>query len=85
MSDALGKIRSKIYDKEALPPGVSKSDIGSVLVQLALMESRIFVVHMNPDAGLSLFSKARYLGMLKSGYVRINHRLAVFCFGFYHT
>ena len=35
------------------------------------MESRIFVVHMNPDAGLSLFSEALYLGMLNSGYVWI--------------
>jgi ionotropic glutamate receptor len=71
MSDALRNVRSEIYHKEALPPGASKNDIGSVLVQLALMESRIFVVHMNPDAGLNLFSEALYLGMLKNGYVWI--------------
>eukprot|EP00253_Pinus_taeda_P030572 PITA_30572 len=71
LSDALRNVRSKIYHKAAVPPGASKSDIGSVLVQLALMESRIFVVHMNPDAGLNLFSEALYLGMLNSGYVWI--------------
>jgi len=71
LSDALVNVRGKLVHKAALPPGASKSDIGSVLVQLKLMESRFFVVHMNPDAGLNLFSEALYLGMLSSGYVWI--------------
>eukprot|EP00253_Pinus_taeda_P007137 PITA_07137 len=71
LNDALGNVRAKLFYKAALPPGASKSDIGSVLMQLAVMESRIFVVHMNPDAGLNLFSEALYIGMLNSGYVWI--------------
>eukprot|EP01018_Ginkgo_biloba_P018042 Gb_41411 [translate_table: standard] len=71
LGDALRFVRSKIVHKEVLSPAFSKGDIGSILVELALMESRVFVVHMNPDAGLSLFSEACYLGMLSSGYVWI--------------
>jgi len=71
LSDVLGNVGAKFFYKAALPPGASKNEIGSVMVQLALMESRIFVVHMNPDAGLNLFSEALYLGMLSNGYVWI--------------
>ncbi|XP_057866286.2 glutamate receptor 3.4 isoform X2 [Cryptomeria japonica] len=71
LSDALETVRAKIVNKVAFAPGVSNNEIGSVLVQLALMESRVFVVHMNPDAGMNLFSEALNLGMLSSSYVWI--------------
>ena len=35
------------------------------------MESRVFVVLMNPDISIDLFSEALYLGMLNSTYVWI--------------
>lgn len=71
LSDVLGNVGAKIVYKAALPPGASKNEIGSVMVELAMLESRIFVVHMNPDAGLNLFSEALYLGMLSNDYVWI--------------
>eukprot|EP01018_Ginkgo_biloba_P018045 Gb_41412 [translate_table: standard] len=71
LDDALENVRAKIVYKAVLPPGVGRSGIGSILVQVALMEARVLVVHMNPDAGLDLFAEARYLGMLSSGYVWI--------------
>ncbi|GLJ46350.1 hypothetical protein SUGI_0977080 [Cryptomeria japonica] len=71
LNDALEDVRARIVNKIAFPPGVDKSEIGSALVQLALMESRVFVVHMNPDTGLDLFDEAYYLGMLNSTYVWI--------------
>ncbi|KAH9328311.1 hypothetical protein KI387_000419, partial [Taxus chinensis] len=71
LSDALGTVGAKIVNKVAFAPGVGNNEIGSILVQLALMESRVFVVHMNPDVGINLFSEALNLGMLSSSYVWI--------------
>ncbi|KAH9328287.1 hypothetical protein KI387_000395, partial [Taxus chinensis] len=71
LNDALENVRARIVNKVPFPPGVRRSAIESALVQLALEESRVFVVHMNPDAGIDLFSEALYLGMLNSSYVWI--------------
>ena len=38
---------------------------------LKAMEPRVFVVHVNPDSGLAIFSVARKLGMVNAGYVWI--------------
>ena len=35
------------------------------------MESRVYVVHVNPDSGLNVFSAAKSLGMMSSSYVWI--------------
>ncbi|KAH9328302.1 hypothetical protein KI387_000410, partial [Taxus chinensis] len=69
LDDALKNVRAKIIYKAVLPPGASRSAIGSVLVQLALMESRVLVVHTNPNMGLNIFAEASLQGMLNSGYV----------------
>ncbi|XP_057858430.2 glutamate receptor 3.4 isoform X2 [Cryptomeria japonica] len=69
LGDALRKVRAKIVYKAALPPDASRSGIGSVLMQLALMESRVLVVHTNPNMGLNIFAEASLQGMLNSGYV----------------
>ncbi|XP_057850922.2 glutamate receptor 3.3 isoform X1 [Cryptomeria japonica] len=71
LGDALGNLRAKITNKAAMPPGISQSEMGNILAKLALEEARVFVVHMNSDAGLNLFSKAKDIGMLSSGYVWI--------------
>jgi len=34
-----------------------------------LMESRVYVLHVNPDSGLSIFALAKKIGMMTSGYV----------------
>ncbi|XP_022885901.1 glutamate receptor 3.5-like isoform X2 [Olea europaea var. sylvestris] len=71
LDDALNKNRAKISYKAALPPGASITDIYSVLVEVNLMESRVFVVHVNPDSGLTIFSSAKSLGMMNTGHVWI--------------
>nr|CAD1832128.1 unnamed protein product [Ananas comosus var. bracteatus] len=43
--------------------------INYLLVQVNLMESRVYVVHVNPDSGLTVFSQAKRLGMMAAGYV----------------
>lgn len=71
LGDALAKNRAKISYKAAFSPGASKSTINDLLVGANLMESRVFVVHVNPDSGLSVFSVAKTLNMLTAGYVWI--------------
>lgn len=71
LGDALAKQRSKISYKAAFPPNADNSTINDLLVQVNLMESRVYVVHVSPDSGLNIFSIAKNLGMLSTGYVWI--------------
>ncbi|KAJ4975151.1 hypothetical protein NE237_000257 [Protea cynaroides] len=71
LGDALAKKRLKISYKAAFPPGASRNTINDVLVEVNLMESRVYIVHVNPDSGLTVFSVAKFLGMMNSGYVWI--------------
>lgn len=71
LGDALAVYRAKIAYKAAFPPGASSSEISELLVEVNLMESRVFVVHVNPDSGLKVFSAAKKLNMLATGYVWI--------------
>lgn len=71
LGDALSRKRAKISHKAAFSPGASKADIDNLLVKVNLMESRVFVVHVNPDSGLNIFSVANRLGMMSKSYVWI--------------
>ncbi|KAK7402035.1 hypothetical protein VNO78_13980 [Psophocarpus tetragonolobus] len=71
LGDALAKKRGKISYKAAFPPGALKKDISDLLNRVNLLESRVFVLHVNPETGLSIFSLAEKLGMMNSGYVWI--------------
>ncbi|KAL6652157.1 hypothetical protein ACP70R_011082 [Stipagrostis hirtigluma subsp. patula] len=71
LGDELAKRRMKILYKAAIKPGAKKSEIASVLVKAAMMESRVFILHANADSGLAVLSLAHNLGMTSSGYVWI--------------
>ncbi|KAK6919372.1 Solute-binding protein family 3/N-terminal domain of MltF [Dillenia turbinata] len=71
LGDALATKRAKISYKAAFPPGATNSDINNLLVGVKMMESRVYVVHVNPDSGLKVFSTAKSLEMMSSGYVWI--------------
>lgn len=71
LGDALATKRAKISYKAKFPPNADRNTINDLLVQVNLMESRVFVVHVNPDSGLTVFKIAKRLGMLGSGYVWI--------------
>ena len=71
LGDAMSKKRAKISYKAALPVGANKSDISDLLNEVNLMESRVYVLHVNPDSGLSIFSIAKQLRMMSNGYVWI--------------
>jgi len=71
LGDALAKKRAKISYKAAFPPHAPQSKINDLLVGVNLMESRVYIVHVNPDSGLTVFSVAKSLGMMTGGYVWI--------------
>ncbi|KAL1810934.1 hypothetical protein ACET3Z_020999 [Daucus carota] len=73
LNDALEARRCKISHKAGIPPGhgVSRGDIMDILVKVAVMESRIIVLHVYPALGFTVFSVAQYLGMMNDGYVWI--------------
>ncbi|XP_058098633.1 glutamate receptor 3.1-like [Magnolia sinica] len=73
LGDKLAERRCKISYKAPIRPGsgLSKSEVTDVLIQVALMESRVIVLHANPDSGLQVLSVAHYLGMIGNGYVWI--------------
>ncbi|KAK8475728.1 hypothetical protein V6N13_042329 [Hibiscus sabdariffa] len=71
LGDALVKKRAKISYKAAFSPGDTESTINDLLVEVNLMESRVYVVHVNPDTGVNIFSVAKSLNMMGDGYVWI--------------
>ncbi|WOL17774.1 hypothetical protein Cni_G26567 [Canna indica] len=71
LGDALAKKRSKISYKAGFPPNADLNVINDLLMRVNLMESRVYVVHVNPDSGMNIFSLAKKLEMLATGYVWI--------------
>ncbi|KAJ6723686.1 IONOTROPIC GLUTAMATE RECEPTOR [Salix koriyanagi] len=71
LGDALATKRAKISFKAAFTPGAPTSHISDLLLEVNQMESRVYVVHVNPDSGLSVFSVAKSLNMMTKGYVWI--------------
>ncbi|TYJ00806.1 hypothetical protein E1A91_A13G110400v1 [Gossypium mustelinum] len=71
LGDSLAKKRAKISYKASFSPEDPESKINDLLVEVNLMESRVFVVHANPDTGLNIFSVAKRLNMMSGGYVWI--------------
>ncbi|CAL5336529.1 unnamed protein product [Camellia sinensis] len=71
LGDALAKKRAKISYKAAFTPGASRNDINDLLVRVNMMESRVYVVHVNPDSDLTIFFVAKLLRMLTAGYIWI--------------
>ncbi|XP_058009053.1 glutamate receptor 3.6-like isoform X2 [Hevea brasiliensis] len=72
LGDKLAERRCKISYKAPFSPNVNQPDeISDVLFKVALMESRIIVLHAYPDNGLQVLKQAQHLGMMKAGYVWI--------------
>ncbi|CAL5321605.1 unnamed protein product [Camellia sinensis] len=71
LGDALAKKRANISYKIVLTLGASRSDINDLLVRVNMMESRVYVFHVNPDSDLTIFSVAKLLWMLTADYIWI--------------
>ncbi|XP_057516993.1 glutamate receptor 3.3-like [Amaranthus tricolor] len=72
-NDALADKRGKISYKAAIPPdtSVTRSDIMDIFAKIAMLESRVIILHVNPQSGRLIFDVASYLGMTGSGYAWI--------------
>ncbi|XP_078167545.1 glutamate receptor 3.5-like isoform X3 [Carex rostrata] len=71
LGDELALRRAKISYKAAFAQSVDLTEITDLLLRVNLMESRVYVLHVNPDSGLTVFSVAQKLGMTGPGYVWI--------------
>lgn len=73
LDDKLADRRCRITYKAGIPPGaaVDRGVILDLLIKVALMESRVIVLHVHPSSGFMVFSVAQYLGMMGSGFVWI--------------
>ncbi|KAK7346274.1 hypothetical protein VNO80_20789 [Phaseolus coccineus] len=72
LGDKLAEKRGKISHKAPFKPGnITREEINSALVKIALMESTVIVLHIYPSFGLDVLNVARSLGMMGSGYVWI--------------
>ena len=63
LEDKLAERRCRISYKAGISPGsgVNRGEIMDLLIKVALMESRIIVLHVNPDSGFLVLSVAQYL------------------------
>ncbi|GAU50996.1 hypothetical protein TSUD_186250 [Trifolium subterraneum] len=71
LADKLAERRCKISFKAPMPPEATNEEITDVLVQVALAESRVIVLHTSTTWGPKVLSVAKSLGMMQNGYVWI--------------
>ncbi|PNY12147.1 glutamate receptor-like protein [Trifolium pratense] len=71
LGDKLAEKRCRISYKAPVSPEATPEEITNALVQVALAESRVIVVHANTLWGQKVFSVAKNLGMMGTGYVWI--------------
>ncbi|BBH08377.1 glutamate receptor 3.3 [Prunus dulcis] len=71
LRDMLAERRCKISYKAPLVLDPNQSNITDLLVKVALTESRIIVLHAYARWGPQVFTVAKYLGMMGTGYVWI--------------
>ncbi|KAI9077358.1 hypothetical protein K1719_040671 [Acacia pycnantha] len=71
LGDKLAERRCKISYKAPISPEATREEITDVLVQVALAESRIIILHTKATWGPQVFDVAKDLGMIGTGYVWI--------------
>jgi ionotropic glutamate receptor len=71
LEDLIDQIGSRIVFKAGFDPTLGNDTIATVLSQLKLLESRVYVVHMHQAMARTVFLVANYLKMMSPGYVWI--------------
>ncbi|XP_015950947.1 glutamate receptor 3.6 [Arachis duranensis] len=71
LGDKLAERRCKISFKAPMSPEATREEITDVLVQVALAESRVIVLHTSTTWGPKVLNVAKSLGMMENGYVWI--------------
>ncbi|KAL6196321.1 hypothetical protein ACLB2K_031936 [Fragaria x ananassa] len=69
--DALQEVDAHIPHRSPIHESATNADIEKELYKLMTMQTRVFIVHMNPNLSSRLFSKAKELGMMSEGFVWI--------------
>ncbi|KAI8001415.1 Glutamate receptor 3.7 [Camellia lanceoleosa] len=69
LEDELGKKMAKISYKLASQSQINITHITDRLKESKLIGPRVYVVHVNPDSGLAIFSIAKQLQMMTGNYV----------------
>lgn len=71
LTDALQEVDVRVTYRSAISPLATDDQILQELRKLMTMQTRVFIVHMNPKLGCRLFAKAKEIGMMGQGYVWI--------------
>ncbi|XP_028807072.1 glutamate receptor 2.7-like [Neltuma alba] len=71
LTNALQQVYVRILYQSSISASATDEDIRAELYKLMTMQTRVFVVHMNPNPGVRLFNIARQIGMMSKGYVWI--------------
>ncbi|XP_050241506.1 glutamate receptor 3.6-like isoform X5 [Quercus robur] len=71
LGDMLAEKRCKISHKAPMKPNLDRDEINNALVKVALMESRIIILHVYDSSGVEVLDAARGLQMMRNGYVWI--------------
>jgi ionotropic glutamate receptor len=71
LGDKLAEKRCKISYRAPLSPKVGRNEISNTLLKVALMESRVIILHIYATWGLDVVDVARNMGMMESEYVWI--------------
>ncbi|KAK8567451.1 hypothetical protein V6N13_105416 [Hibiscus sabdariffa] len=69
LNDEFDKRMAKAFYKFPLPSNFTQSDIETLLNESKLLGPRVYVVHVNPDPQLRIFSTAEKLQMMTGDYV----------------
>ncbi|KAM0939242.1 putative periplasmic binding protein-like I [Dioscorea sansibarensis] len=69
--DAFQSIGAKVPYRSVISPSVNDDQLSEELYKLMTMQTRVFIVHMEPQLASRLFSKANEIGMMEEGYVWI--------------
>ncbi|GMI87523.1 glutamate receptor 5, GLUTAMATE RECEPTOR 3.7 [Hibiscus trionum] len=69
LNDELNKRMAKAFHKFPLPLNFTQSDIVTLLKESRLLGPRVYIVHVNPDPQLRIFSTAKKLQMMTGDYV----------------
>ncbi|KAL7166287.1 hypothetical protein ACSBR2_037043 [Camellia fascicularis] len=71
LTDALQDINTRVPYRSVISPLATDDQIVEELYKLMTMQTKVFIVHMNPTLASRLFIKVKEVGMLSEGYVWI--------------
>ncbi|MCL7034415.1 hypothetical protein MKW94_006142 [Papaver nudicaule] len=65
LTDGLQEINTRVPYRSVLPQLATDDQIDKELYKLMTMQTRVFVVHATPSLGISIFQRAKMIGMMR--------------------